>query len=82
MPRKYIRKVGARARAQWTQESLVAALNDMSKGNLGVNQISRLYGIPSRTLRRRFANKKDEKKTLGKLFIQVLNLISIDSYMT
>lgn len=66
MPRKYIRKVGARPRAEWTQDALIAALDEMSKGILRINEISRKYGIPSRTLRRRFANKNIEKKTLGK----------------
>ncbi|XP_022834543.1 uncharacterized protein LOC111362201 [Spodoptera litura] len=64
MPRKYIRKVGVRPRAEWTQEALIAAMDEISKGILGINEISRRYGIPSRTLRRRFANKNTEKLTL------------------
>ncbi|XP_022829248.1 uncharacterized protein LOC111358362 [Spodoptera litura] len=66
MPRKYIRKVGVRSRAEWTQEALIAAMDEISRGILGINEISRRYGIPSRTLRRRFANKNTEKLTLGK----------------
>lgn len=65
MPRKYIRKVGVRPRAEWTQEALIAAIDEISRGILGINEISRRYGIPSRTLRRRFANKNTEKLTLG-----------------
>ncbi|KAL3266004.1 hypothetical protein HHI36_010193 [Cryptolaemus montrouzieri] len=38
----------------------------MDKGQVGVNEISRRYGIPSRTLRRRYANKSCEKLTLRK----------------
>ncbi|KAL3288987.1 hypothetical protein HHI36_003430 [Cryptolaemus montrouzieri] len=36
----------------------------MDKGQVGVNEISRRYGIPSRTLRRRYAKKSCEKLTL------------------
>ncbi|RVE40996.1 hypothetical protein evm_014353, partial [Chilo suppressalis] len=66
MPRKYKRKIGAPVRAAWSEEALCKAFREMDKGQIGVNEISRRYGIPSRTLRRRYAKKNSEKLTLGK----------------
>ncbi|KAL3265507.1 hypothetical protein HHI36_009711 [Cryptolaemus montrouzieri] len=66
MPRKYKRKIGAPVRAAWSEEALCKAFGEMDKGQVGVNEISRRYGIPSRTLRRRYAKKRCEKLTLGK----------------
>lgn len=66
MPRKYKRKIGAPVRAAWSEEDLCKAFGEMDKGQVGVNEISRRYGIPSRTLRRRYAKKSCEKLTLGK----------------
>lgn len=53
MPTKYTRKVTALPRRQWTQEHLETALGRLNKGEIGVNEAARIYGIPSRTLRRR-----------------------------
>ncbi|KAL3289044.1 hypothetical protein HHI36_003487 [Cryptolaemus montrouzieri] len=64
MPRKYKRKIGAPVRAAWSEEALCKAFGEMDKGQVGVNEISRRYGIPSRTLRRQYAKKSCEKLTL------------------
>ncbi|VVD01881.1 unnamed protein product, partial [Leptidea sinapis] len=66
MPRKYKRKIGAPVRAAWSEEALCKAFGEMDKGQVGVNEISRRYGIPSLNLRRRYAKKNCEKLTLGK----------------
>ncbi|KAL3265293.1 hypothetical protein HHI36_009503 [Cryptolaemus montrouzieri] len=64
MPRKYKRKIGAPVHAAWSEEALCKAFGEMDKGQVGVNEISRRYGIPSRTLRRRYAKKSCENLTL------------------
>ncbi|KAL4710083.1 hypothetical protein ACJJTC_016485 [Scirpophaga incertulas] len=67
MPRKYKRKEGVRARVvSWTTEQLQSAFHELDKKELGINEISRQFGIPSRTLRRRYAIKNQTKLTLGK----------------
>ncbi|CAG9572683.1 unnamed protein product [Danaus chrysippus] len=67
MPRKYKRKEGVRARVvSWTTEQLQSAFHELDKKELGINEISRRFGIPSRTLRRRYAIKNQTKLTLGK----------------
>ncbi|KAL0839543.1 hypothetical protein ABMA28_016237 [Loxostege sticticalis] len=38
----------------------------MDKNTMGINEISRQFGIPSRTLRRRYASKNTTTQTLGK----------------
>lgn len=54
MPRKYKRKCNCiHQRGQWTTENLHEALRRLDAGEIGVNEASRIYGIPSRTLRRR-----------------------------
>lgn len=53
MPTRYTRKVNAPPRRQWTQENLEIALGRLNQGEIGVNEAARIYGIPSRTLRRR-----------------------------
>lgn len=67
MPRKYKRKEGVRARiCSWTTEQLQSAFDEMDRNTMGINEISRQFGIPSRTLRRRYAAKKNTtKQTLG-----------------
>ncbi|CAH1972607.1 unnamed protein product [Acanthoscelides obtectus] len=53
MPRKYKRKEGVQVQVCfWTTESLQAAFDEMDKKTMGINQISRQFRIPSRTLRR------------------------------
>ncbi|KAJ0180122.1 hypothetical protein K1T71_004713 [Dendrolimus kikuchii] len=66
MPRKYVRKVGAKPRGMWTEEALLAAFEELRQKKCSINEISRQYGIPSRTLRRRFAKQDTKKITLGK----------------
>lgn len=66
MPRKYKRKEGVRARVcSWTSEQLQSAFEEMDRNTMGINEISRQFGIPSRTLRRRYAAKNTTKQTLG-----------------
>lgn len=66
MPRKYKRKEGVRARVcSWTTEQLQPAFDEIDKKNMGINEISRQFGIPSRTLRRRYAAKNKSQLTLG-----------------
>lgn len=52
MPRKYIRKRDARPRAEWTQEALARAMEDIHEGKMPTNKIAWHYGIPARTLRK------------------------------
>ncbi|XP_074040776.1 uncharacterized protein [Leptinotarsa decemlineata] len=68
MPRNYKRKEGVRARVcSWTTENLLqSAFDEMEKKTMGINEISRQFEIPSRTLRRRYAARKSTKLTLGK----------------
>jgi hypothetical protein len=66
MPRTYKRKEGVRPRVcSWTTEQLQSAFDEMDKKTMGINEISRQFGIPSRTLRRRYAAKNTTKLTLG-----------------
>lgn len=65
MPRKYVCKVDAQPRAEWTEDALKAAFEELSLNQCSVNEISRRYGIPSRTLRRRFQKQDTQKITLG-----------------
>ncbi|CAB3236377.1 unnamed protein product [Arctia plantaginis] len=67
MPRKYKRKEGVRARVcSWTTEQLQSAFDEMDRNTMGINEISRQFGIPPRTLRRRYTAKNTTKQTLGK----------------
>lgn len=68
MPRKYVRKAGARPRATWTEDALIDAFEELRQNKYGINEISRRYGIPARTLRRRFAKQDTKKITLGIFF--------------
>lgn len=66
MPRKYKRKPGVLPRnIEWTEENLRLAFQELEKNEKSVNEIARLYGIPSRTLRRRYEKKNDLLLTLG-----------------
>ncbi|CAG9795717.1 unnamed protein product [Diatraea saccharalis] len=70
MPRKYKRKEGVRARVcTWTTENLQSAFEEIDKKNLGINEISRRFGIPSRTLRRRYAARSTTKLTMDTTFL-------------
>ncbi|KAL0850501.1 hypothetical protein ABMA28_012293 [Loxostege sticticalis] len=67
MPRKYKRKQGVVPRhISWTEDSLRLAFQELEKNEKGVNEIARTYGIPSRTLRRRFEKQNAVQLTLGK----------------
>lgn len=66
MPRKYKRKEGLQVRVcSWTIEQLQSAFEEIDKKTIGINEISRQFGIPSRTLRRRYAARNTAKLTLG-----------------
>lgn len=67
MPRKYQRKAGVVPRhINWTEESLGLAFKELDKKEKGINEISRIYGISSRTLRRRYEKKNQQLLTQGK----------------
>lgn len=64
MPRKYVRKVGARPRGMWSEDALNLAFEEL-KENKKLMEVARRYGIPPRTLRRRFQKQDAKKLTLG-----------------
>lgn len=66
MPRKYTRKPNVVPRATWSEEDLTNAMIMAKNGAMGVNQASRYYNIPSRTLRRRMKSGDTKKRSLGK----------------
>lgn len=47
MPTQYQRKPRGKLRRQWWQEDLEEALRCLNSGEMGVNEASRAYGIPS-----------------------------------
>ena len=61
---KYIKKKDS-SRAQWSEESLIKAVTAVREKKMGVNEASRNYGIPSRTLRRRIIKNSTKKIGLG-----------------
>lgn len=63
MPRKYVKKY---LRAQWSQESLQAAILDVAEKKLSIRQISRLHGVPVRTLMRRLKDNNLQRSKLGR----------------
>lgn len=66
MPRKYKRKPGVVPRQiSWTEDSLQLAFKELDKKQKGINEISRMYGISSRTLRRRYDKKNQQLLTQG-----------------
>ncbi|CAG9765944.1 unnamed protein product [Ceutorhynchus assimilis] len=65
MPTQYKRKLGGKPRRQWRQEDLEEALRCLTSGEMGVNEASRAYGIPSRTLRRRRIQRNRSDLPLG-----------------
>lgn len=66
MPRKYTRKPTAPPRRQWTIENLKAAINRLKAGDIGLREASRYYGIPTRTLKRRWDTMDTTEKSLGR----------------
>ncbi|KAJ8938481.1 hypothetical protein NQ318_007117 [Aromia moschata] len=67
MPRKYVRKLSAAPRAQWTEKDLGNAITHVTNKSMGVNEASRVFNIPSRTLRRRISSGNHKKISCGKL---------------
>lgn len=65
MPRKYVRKLGAKPRRQWTTENLQEAIKRLTDGEIGLREASRYYGIPTRTLKRRWVANDVTEKPLG-----------------
>lgn len=65
MPRKYVRKVGAKPRATWTEEELVTAVEKVRAGEISKREAERRYNIPVRTLSRRIASGNIHKGALG-----------------
>lgn len=65
MPTKYKRKPGS-SRGSWSEETLKEAIKRIVKGEIGINEAARYYGIPSRTLRRRRYTGFLEKYSLGR----------------
>ena len=61
---KYKRKE-ASGRGRWSEESLAQAMAAVKEKKMGVNEASRQYGIPSRTLRRRIVKNSTKKLGLG-----------------
>ncbi|KAI4467122.1 helix-turn-helix psq domain [Holotrichia oblita] len=55
MGKLYIRST---KRQEWSEESLRQAIENVSSKQMGVNEASREFGIPSKTLRRRLASGK------------------------
>ncbi|XP_054716816.1 sushi, von Willebrand factor type A, EGF and pentraxin domain-containing protein 1-like [Uloborus diversus] len=64
MPRKYVRNHTV-ARGQWTEENLILAMAKVKNGEISKNKVSRLYGIPIRTLSRRLKTGDTKKTGLG-----------------
>ncbi|KAJ4436168.1 hypothetical protein ANN_18798, partial [Periplaneta americana] len=62
MPTVYKRKNDARGR--WTEDDLKRAIDAVRENKMGVNEASRNFDIPSRTLRRRMTSS-NYKKSLG-----------------
>ncbi|KAJ4440844.1 hypothetical protein ANN_10691 [Periplaneta americana] len=65
MPRAYKRKPGVPARGQWEEENLREAVTRITKGDIGIREASRYYGIPESTVRRRKASNRLIKTALG-----------------
>ncbi|XP_076666099.1 uncharacterized protein LOC143367808 [Andrena cerasifolii] len=64
MPTEYVRKPGS-VRGQWTVENLTEAINRIEKGDLGVREASRYYGIPPTTIQQRRRTNNFNKVSLG-----------------
>ncbi|KAJ4429041.1 hypothetical protein ANN_26037 [Periplaneta americana] len=58
-------KKEASGRDRWSEESLAQAMVAVRGKKMGVNEASRDYGIPSRTLRRRIIKNSTKKLGLG-----------------
>ncbi|XP_067121456.1 zinc finger and BTB domain-containing protein 26-like [Centruroides vittatus] len=52
-------------RGKWTEENLQKAIRCVKEKSLGVNEASRIYDIPSRTLRRYIQQDLTVKRSLG-----------------
>ncbi|KAJ0172481.1 hypothetical protein K1T71_011620 [Dendrolimus kikuchii] len=62
MPRKYVRKVGAKPRGMWTEDALLAAFEELRQKKCSINEISQAAGFPiTRDMPRRLAFEFAEK---------------------
>ncbi|KAJ8944624.1 hypothetical protein NQ318_017148 [Aromia moschata] len=52
-------------RGQWINGQLIEALQAINDGRLGINEASRIYGVPSRTLRRKRMLENPRKTAMG-----------------
>ncbi|XP_034948213.1 uncharacterized protein [Chelonus insularis] len=64
MPNKYIR-IAEHKRGNWTQEQLTKALEAIKNDNMSIYRAASLYGVPRKTLERRFKQNKFLKGGLG-----------------
>lgn len=53
-------------RGKWTEQQLNDAINAVISNSMGINEASRNYNIPSRTLRRRIKNGVTKKVGMGR----------------
>ena len=65
MPRVYVRKANAPARATWTEEQLREAISKLKSNEVGLNAVSKQYGISKKTLLRRYRSGDLTKRGLG-----------------
>ncbi|XP_035432885.2 uncharacterized protein LOC118264478 [Spodoptera frugiperda] len=64
MPNKYQRKAIA-TRGCWSEDSLKAAINSLKNGEMSVYRAAIIYGIPRKTLERRYKTNNDKKGPMG-----------------
>ncbi|KAF9411049.1 hypothetical protein HW555_010051 [Spodoptera exigua] len=64
MPNKYQRKAIA-TRGCWSEDSLKAAINSIKNGEMSVYRAAVIYGIPRKTLERRYKTNNDKKGPMG-----------------
>lgn len=51
---------------KWTEENMIKAIEDVTSKKMGVNEASRTYEIPSRTLRRHILQGWKSKQNIGR----------------
>ena len=66
MPRVYIRKANARARARWTEEQLKEAISKLRNKEMGLNAVSKEYCIEKKTVLRRYRSNTDNLENINK----------------
>lgn len=65
MPQVYVRKADAPARATWTEEQLKQAIAKLKNNEMGLNAVSKQYGVSKKTLLRRYRSGDLMKHGLG-----------------